>query len=151
MRKGFACFLQSMLLVTCANAQSAVVRDFGLLGEWASECSRPPSPANEHSLFALASSGAIWVLNNVGPYYDGMVYRIVEAERIGSDKLSMRQVLTTDEAMVLDVVVLKDNEKIRVWSSHTAGGDTLVKDGIASPTNRKTRWATRCGERWALD
>jgi hypothetical protein len=152
MRKTFFCCVQSLLLTSLANAQPATraIRDFDLLGRWAIECTRPASPMNEHSLFSLTSVGNAWVLNDFGPDYDGMVYRIVDAKRIAADKLSLRQVLTSDENVVLDVVMVKDGERIRIWSSRTADGNVLVQDGtVASTRDQQTRWAGRCGERRA--
>jgi len=152
MRKVLFCCIQSLLLTSLANAQPATraIRDFDLLGRWAIECTRPASPINEHSLFSLTSVGNAWVLNDFGPDYDGMVYRIVDAKRVAPDKLSLRQVLASDEKVVLDVVMVKDGERIRIWSSHTADGSVLVQDGtIASARDQQTRWAGRCGERRA--
>jgi hypothetical protein len=153
MPKTFLCLLQSLLLIGFAHAQSAskAVRDFDLLGRWAVECSRPASPLNEHSLFSLTSVGNAWVFNDFGPDYDGMVYRIVDAKRVAPDKLSLRQVLTTDENVVLDVVMLKEGEKLRIWSSRIIDGNVLVNDGMVAPANeQRTRWSGRCGERRAM-
>jgi hypothetical protein len=153
MRKSLLCLVQSLLLASFANAQLATraLRDFDLLGRWAVECSRPASPINEHSLFSLTSVGMAWVLNDFGPDYDGMVYRIVDAKRVAADKLSLRQVLATDDSVVLDMVIMKDSERIRIWSSQTADGSVLVRDGmIASGSDQRTRWAGRCGERRAM-
>jgi hypothetical protein len=153
MRKSFLCLVQSLLLISLANAQPATraLRDFDLLGRWAVECTRPASPMNEHSLFSLTSLGAAWVLNDFGPDYDGMVYRIVDAKRVAPDKISLRQILASDGNVVLDIVILKDSERIRIWSSQTADGNVLVRDGmIASANDQRTRWAGRCGERRAM-
>ena len=104
MRKSFFCLVESLLLISFADAQPAprALRDFDLLGRWAVECARPASPLNEHSLFSLTSVGMAWVLNDFGPDYDGMVYRIVDAKRVAPDKLSLRQVLATDDSVVID-------------------------------------------------
>lgn len=153
MRKSLFCLVQSLLLISFANAQPATraLRDFDLLGRWAVECTRPASPMNEHSLFSLTSVGLAWVLNDFGPDYDGMVYRIVDAKQVAPDKLSLRQVLATDDSVVLDMVIMKDSERIRIWSSQTANGNVLVRDGvIASGSDQRTRWAGRCGERKAM-
>ncbi len=153
MRKISFCFVQSLLLTSFANAQSetSAVNDFGLLGKWAIECSRPPSPMNEHALFSLTSVGIVWVFNDFGPDYDGMVYRVADAKRVAPDKLSLRQVLASDEHIVLDIVMLKSNDRIRIWSSRATDGSTLVRDGtIPSANGQETRWAGRCGERRAV-
>jgi hypothetical protein len=153
MRKTFICFIQSLLLIGFANAQPATraLRDFDLLGRWAIECTRPASPMNEHSLFSLTSLSSAWVLNDFGPDYDGMVYRIVDAKLVAPDKLSLRQVLVTDDSIVLDVVMIKDGERIRIWSPRTVDGNVLVRDGMVAPASeQRTRWAGRCGERRAM-
>lgn len=152
MRKALLSFVYCLLSVAAAHAQSAtaIVEDFGLLGKWAIECSRPPSPANEHSLYAVTSSGMIWVMNDFGPDYDGMVYRVVTAERVSADKVWLRQVLTSDDKVVLDIVMVKSNERLRVWSSRMADGNTLVQDGtMPSARDQVTRWASRCEGRRA--
>jgi hypothetical protein len=152
MRQILFSFVHLLCAIAGAQAQSATtaVRDFGLIGKWAIECTRPPSPANEHALYAVTSSGMIWVMNDFGPDYDGMVYRVVNAERVAPDKLSLRQVLTTDDNVMLDVVMVKDKERVRVWSSRMADGNTLVRDGMMPSVNDQvTRWASRCEERRA--
>ena len=152
MRTAVFSFIHILLATACAHAQSATttVQDFGLVGRWAIECSRPPSPANEHALYAVTPSGLIWVMNDFGPDYDGMVYHVVRAERVSPDKLALRQVLASDENVVLDMVMVKDNERIRVWSSRTVDGNTLVRDGMMpSAKDQVTRWASRCEERRA--
>jgi hypothetical protein len=146
------CLIHALLAIVGAHAQPAttVVDDFGLVGKWAIECSRPPSPANEHALYAVTPSGLVWVMNDFGPDYDGMVYHVVRAERVSPDKLALRQVLTSDENVVLDIVMVKDSERIRVWSSRTPDGNTLVRDGMMpSVKDQVTRWASRCEERRA--
>jgi hypothetical protein len=147
-----ACALTGYALTSAADTPSptTAVRDFGLLGTWAVECSRPASPSNEHSLFSVTDAGGIWVFNDFGPDYDGMVYRVVDASLVEADKVSLRQILASDESIVLDIVMLKANDRIRIWSSRTAKGDMLVKDGSLSTTgDQQTRWAARCGEKRA--
>src|SRR5436190_8830407 len=137
--------VQVLLVTAAALAQSptTTVQDFGLVGKWAIECNRPASPADEHALYAITPSGLIWVMSDFGPEYDGMVYYVVRAERVSADKVALRQVLASDETVVLDVVMVKDNERIRVWSSRTADGNTLVRDGLMpSAKDQVTRWAS---------
>jgi len=73
MRRVLFSFIPVLVSIACAHAQSSTttIQDFGLVGKWAIECSRPPGPANEHSLFAVTSSGIILVMNDFGPDYDG--------------------------------------------------------------------------------
>jgi hypothetical protein len=146
MRKSLLCVL-FLLLPISANAQSGqnAMRAFGLFGTWAAACQEAPSPANGHSTYAVTSAGGIELRNSFGEDYEIRVYNIVDARRVGPDKLSMRQVLAGNEDVVLDVIMLKENDRIRIWSSLTIDGKTLVKDGnIAAPVNRETRWVERC-------
>ena len=105
--------IQFLLLTTFANAQSAakVTQDFGLIGTWAVACEQSPSPKNEHAVFSLAAFDTIQLLNDFGPDYDDMVYVIVDAERLGPDRISLRQQLMTDRRVVLDIVMVRDNEE----------------------------------------
>ncbi|HLQ91511.1 MAG TPA: hypothetical protein VK148_15905 [Xanthobacteraceae bacterium] len=74
-----------------------------------------------------------------------MVYRIVQAERVGQDRLYLRQVLTTDHLIVVDVVIWKVNDRIRIWSSRLTDGTTLVNNGtVASANGQETMWVVRC-------
>jgi hypothetical protein len=144
---------QLLLLTSLVHSQSPVgaVQEFGLIGTWALDCSRPPGPANAYANFALTPEGAVELRDDFGPDYDDMVYRIVEATRVGSFRLAMRQVLTTDDRIVLDTVTLKAAGRIRNWSSQFADGSaSLVEDGLLhSDEGRETSWMTRCDLRRA--
>ena len=56
-----------------------------------------------------------------------------------------RQNRSGNDRVTLDIVLLKDNDKIRIWSSLFPDGTALVEDGVmTSATGRETRWMTRC-------
>jgi hypothetical protein len=151
-RKALLCLVQFLLLTTFAGAQSAarVTQDFGLIGTWAVECDQSPSPKNEHAVFSVGESDTIQLLNDFGPEYDDMVYVIVDAERLAPNRISLRQVLTTDRRVVLDIVMVRDNDKLRVWSSRSIDGTMLVRDGtIALANGHATQWVERCQGRRA--
>jgi hypothetical protein len=154
MRSAFICAVQVLLLTAFAQAQSPTnaVEEFGLLGSWAIDCAQSPSPRNEHTVFSVTSVGTIQLRNDFGIDYDEMVYRIVAARRVGPDMLALRQVLTTDSGVVLDVTMLKVDDKVRVWSSRGSDGKALVREGAIPSTNgQQTRWALRCQGRWTDD
>jgi hypothetical protein len=142
------------LLATSAHAQSVTgaLQDFDLFGTWAIECNQIPSPTNEYSIFRVAAFGAVQLRNDFGRDYDEMVYRIIGARRLGPDRLTLRQVLTTDTRIVLDTVMLKSDDRVRVWSSRGLDGTTLVRDGTIPMSNgHETRWVVRCQGRWTGD
>jgi hypothetical protein len=149
-----AIFVQLPIWVAFASAQSpsSAVREFGLFGTWADDCNTNPSPLNQYASFSISSRGTIQLRNDFGPDYGDMIYRIVDAKRIGLFRISLRQLLTTDDQIALDTVMLKSEERIRIWSSHGADGSAYVEDGlIPSANNHETGWMERCDTRWASD
>ena len=146
MRNRFWCALV-LLLPSLAQAQSAAgaIQDFGLLGTWAGECSQSPSPANNHATYAGTASGGAQLRYQSGEGYEESIYDIIEAKLIAPDRLSMRQVLAGNNQVTLDIVLLKEKDRIRIWSSVFPDGTALVEDGILSAfTGRETRWMARC-------
>jgi hypothetical protein len=147
----FAVLLQSCLCTAIAGAQSpaGAIQEFGLLGTWADDCSAMPSPANQYAIFALTSRGNIELRNDFGPDYDQMIYRIVDVERLSHFRLALRQILTTDDQILLNTIMVKANDRIRVWSSRGSDGRILVEDGtIASANGQETGWMVHCDVRW---
>lgn len=136
------------LVPTFAHSQSAgdEMREFGLLGTWAGTCGEKASPTNNYATYLVTSSGGLQLKYQSGADdEDSIVYEISAAKRAGSDKLSLRQVLTGNERVALDIVILKDNGKMRIWSSLLPDGTALVEDGVmTSMTGQETRWMTRC-------
>jgi hypothetical protein len=145
-------FLQSALWATFVWSQSpsSAIKEFGLFGTWADDCSAAPSPANQYAVFSLTSRGNIELRNDFGPDYDEMVYRIVDAQRLSLFRLALRQLLTTDDQIALNTVMMKADDRIRVWSSRGSDGSIFVEDGVMPSTNgRETGWMMRCNMRWA--
>jgi hypothetical protein len=147
MRTIFLCAALLVLVPGLARAQSATaaMQDFGLLGTWAGECSQGPSPTNNHATYLVTSAGALQLKYQSGADFEESVYDILDAKRVAPDKLSLRQVLMSNDRVTLDIVLLKENDKIRIWSSLFPDGTALVEDGVmTSMTGRETRWMTRC-------
>jgi hypothetical protein len=136
--------------LACAQSPNGAIKEFGLLGTWADHCNMQPAPSNQHATFSVTSRGTVLLRNDFGPVYGDMVYRIIEARRISEFRLSLRQVLTTDENVVIDTVMLSANAKVRVWSSRGIDGRQYVDYGLVpTANNRETDWMERCDMRWA--
>jgi hypothetical protein len=147
MRTTLLCAALVLLSPVLAHSQSATaaMREFGLLGTWASECAQNPSPTNNRATYLVTSSGGLQLKYQSGADYEDSVYDILDAKRLGPDKLSLRQVLMSNDRVTLDIVLLKENDKIRIWSSLFPDGTALVEDGVmSSMTGRDTRWMARC-------
>jgi hypothetical protein len=147
MRTPFLSAALILLFPVLAHSQSAsvVLQEFGLLGTWAGECSQGPSPTNNHATYLTTTSGGLQLRYQSGADYEDSVYDILDAQRIAPDKLSLRQVLTSNDRVALDIVLMKENDKIRIWSSLFPDGTALVEDGVMTAmTGRETRWMIRC-------
>jgi hypothetical protein len=130
-----------------AETPTEALRGFSLLGTWASECGESASPTNSHATYLVTPSDGIQLKSAFGAGYEDSIYDVQDAKRIGPDKLSLRQVLLGNDHVTLDIVLLKDNDRIRIWSSLFPDGTALVEDGVmASQGGRETRWLTRCPE-----
>ena len=147
MRIAVLCAALVVIFPVLAHSQSAgaAMQEFGLLGTWAGECSQGAAPTNNHATYLVTSAGALQLKYQSGADYEDSVYDILDAKRLAPDKLSLRQVLTSNDRVMLDIVLLKENDKIRIWSSLFPDGTALVEDGVmTSMTGRETRWMTRC-------
>jgi hypothetical protein len=147
----FLVLLQVLPWTTLAGAQSpaSAIKEFGLLGTWADDCSAKPSPANQYAIFSVTSRGKIELRNDFGPDYDKMVYRIVDAQRLGHFRLALRQLLTSDDQIALNRVMIKASDQIRIWSSLGSDGSIFVEDGtMPSANGQETGWMARCDVRW---
>jgi hypothetical protein len=141
------CAALVLLIPVLAHSQSATVamQEFGLLGTWAGECGQGPAPTNNHATYLVTSSGGLQLKYQSGADYEDSVYSILDAKLLAPDKLSLRQVLMSNDRVTLDIVLLKENDKIRIWSSLFPDGTALVEDGVMTTmTGRETRWMTHC-------
>jgi hypothetical protein len=136
--------------LACAQAPKSAIKEFDLFGTWARDCHAEPGPSNPYTIFSESSGGGIFLRDDFGPVYGDMIYRIVEARRLSHFRISLRQLLTTDEAVALDTVMLKANAKVRLWSSRGSDGQQYVEDGLVpTANNRETGWIERCDMKWA--
>jgi hypothetical protein len=147
-----ALIVQILPATNLASAQSPVsaIKDFGLIGTWADNCNANPGPSNQHASFSTTARGTIMLRNDFGPDYGDMVYRIVDAKRLGQFRISLRQLLITDDQIALDTVMMKAKDRIRIWSSRGIDGSEYVQDGLVpAANNRETGWMERCDTRSA--
>jgi hypothetical protein len=141
--------LLAVLLMTagpCLADESPVpgtLKQFGLLGTWAIECALPASPENEYSIYAVSpSGGATLSYARGGPYRD-IVYEIRTAAPVAEARLALH-VVGSPGRYAVDLVLLKEGDTVRVWSSHTPDGRMLVIDGVITGNGRPSPRFTRC-------
>ena len=137
----------AILMPALASAQSpsSVLRDFGMLGTWATDCSRPSNSDNFYTIYASMSDGRVrrTYYNTPGrekPYNE---YIITRAIRLPADQLSYQQEGSVNRDKI-DVILLKDGNKYKIWSSVTEEGKVLVKEGKFPGSGDDSPWQTKC-------
>jgi hypothetical protein len=130
-----------------ADSPRDVLRDFGLLGTWATDCSKPSDADNFYTVYAALGNGRVRrtyynTPDREKPYNE---YLITRAIRLPADQLSYRQEGSVDHDKI-DVILLKDGNKYKIWSSVTEDGKELVKDGKYPSSGDESPWQTKCHE-----
>jgi hypothetical protein len=137
-------------LPALASADSAtqVLGDFGLLGTWATDCSRPSGGDNFYAIYAGSAEGNVrrTYYNTPGREKAYNVYIITRAIKLPSDMLSYQQEGDVNHDKI-DVILLKDGNRYKIWSSVTADGKALVKDGKFPGSGADSPWQAKCSDK----
>lgn len=123
---------------------SGALKQFGLLGTWAIDCAHAAGPADEYSIYAISPAGEATLTYTRGQFYRDVVYAISTAERVAENRLGLR-VLRMPERIAVEMVLLKEGNSVRVWSSHTPDGRMLVIDGVITGNGKDSPRFKRCG------
>jgi hypothetical protein len=137
----------ALLMPSLASAQSArdVLRDFGLLGTWATDCSRQSDKDNFYTVYAGMTNGKVRrtyynTPDRKEPYNE---YIITRGVKLPADMLSYRQEGVVDHDKI-DVILLKDGNKYKIWSSIKEDETVLVRDGKFPNSGDDSPWQTKC-------
>jgi hypothetical protein len=138
----------ALALPAAAPAQTSpsdVMRSFGMLGTWATDCSRPSGDDNFYTVYAAMPDG-----NVRRTYYNTPdrakaynEYLITRAIRLPADQLSYRQEGSVDHDKI-DVILLKDGNQYKIWSSVRENGEVLVENGKYPKSGADSPWQARC-------
>ena len=145
MREALLAVALAAAMCTAANAQSVqqTLGDFGLLGTWATDCSREAASDNYYTVYR-SSSGRV-----LRTYYDGPgkvynEYVVTQATRLANGRLRYVQEGTDSRRLRLEVVVTMDGGRLLVWSSRYVDGEFLVKDGKYTDDGTRVGGQDRC-------
>ena len=143
----------ALALAAISPAQAAsprsVMGDFGLLGTWANDCGQPSGEDNFYTIYAGLADGKVRRTYYNTPdreksYND---YVVTRAIRLPADQLAYRQEGELDgKADKIDVILLKDGNRYRIWSSVRDNGEVLVENGKFPNGGAESPWQTRCGD-----
>jgi len=133
-----------------ASAQTVqqVLRDVGLLGSWANDCSLPAAPSNFHTKYEALPNGDV-----KRTYYDApnkiySEYILKRVSRLSPDQISYEQEYQNDRQFV---VLTKVGNRYKVLSNRSQSGNQLVENGKFAKDSpgtlgKETPWQTRCGD-----
>jgi hypothetical protein len=115
---------------------------FGLIGEWAAQCSRPPSGNNAHTHWSANSETKGKLLTDFGDTRP-MTYEVNSAELLGADQIRVQLVDNQDKSH-LELIVEKRNGRVRTLSSLQSDGRVLIKNGKFESSGAETIAQERC-------
>jgi hypothetical protein len=131
-----------------ANAQTVqqALKEFGLLGTWATDCSKPPASNNFLTIYAAMPNGDVkrTYYNAPNKVYSESVLKRVS--RVATDQILYEQEVESD----LQFVVLKRvGNRYRVFSNHSRAGKVFVQEGkfvkdSPGTHGNDTPWQTKC-------
>jgi hypothetical protein len=131
-----------------AETVRQVLQQFGLLGTWSSDCSRPPANNNFHTTFVSLPNGKVQRTYYSAPGKIYNQYVLERVNRISADQLFYRQ---KGAAGYVDVVLKKDGNRYHVLSSQNENGKIYVQDGKftanagdGSSAGKESPWETKC-------
>jgi len=146
-RSALACGLASLVLAGAAAAATPVqqaARDFGLIGAWADDCSRPASRDNEYDVYAFGQDGSVKERYAWGPGAGTNNYSWTSAQRVGPDRLVMDGVFFGN-GLGQHTTMQKRGNHVRVLENRDSSGRLLVVNG-RFPSGGVSGWQTKCSD-----
>jgi hypothetical protein len=136
-----------LVLLTLHGATSAaiasdadVLRQFGMLGRIAVDCSAPYSSTNPHLIYAVSPQGQLTRTLRMTPDLDGS-FPMRNVHMLGPDLLQHDE---TGRQSELTITVAKIDGKFRSWRSVRADGTVLIADGKFPKSGSPTLAFEKC-------
>ncbi|MBI3702924.1 MAG: hypothetical protein HY244_03505 [Rhizobiales bacterium] len=131
-----------------AETVAQTLRQFGLLGTWADDCSQPAASNNFHTVYRALPNG-----NVERTYYNapGKIYNQYVLSRV--NRVSADQVFYSQKggAGRIDVVLIVADNRYHVLSSQNQNGIVYVRDGRftehagdGKSAGLESPWQTKC-------
>ena len=126
-----------------AGPDSDALLQFGLLGNWAFDCQKPPSPANPFINFSFSRAGPPTRQIITGrPEFDSRVplsnVAILDAMHL---RLSYPQ-----GGVTVTVTLLMELGRVRPYEAIASDGTVSVSGGNVMATGQPTNWLLKCGD-----
>ena len=122
-----------------------VLNGYGMLGTWATDCSRPPDKNNFYTVYAGQPDGNVMrtyynTADRRTPYNQ---YLITQATILPSKLLSYVQESTVNQDRI-EVTLRRDGDRYQIWSSMRPQGEVLVRDGKFPNNGNMSPWQALC-------
>lgn len=127
--------------VSIAQPAEHVMEDFGLLGSWALDCSKPEARDNVYTVFRR-ETGGVRRTYHIAPNTVSGDALIKTARRLSEHQIEYDLVTANNER--LTVTLMKAGNRIQVWASRNADGKKLVTDGVRADNGSMTSIQTLC-------
>jgi hypothetical protein len=117
-----------------------IVRDWNLLGTFATNCARPPAADNAYAAY-VQRDAAVFLERDVGSNQDTLA--IIGASLLPDGTISI--VIDFGKAGTRTNILAKDADgRIRAIANHDSKGRFSVRNGVVLPLKRPTQWQERC-------
>jgi hypothetical protein len=141
--------LIALAILACPSLAAAdpaqVLQEFGFFGRWSQHCDRAPALDNILRI-ASAASGTARFREQVGKEYRENAYEVLDAQRIGNDRVSLR--IRLNGTLSEHLVMMRDGDRIRTMLNEVLDGDDagniLVENGEVKSNGASTPWLARC-------
>ena len=131
------------LIVTTAPSSADVldiVRDWDLLGTWATDCAKPPAPDNAYASY-VQRDASVFLHRDVGSNQDALA--IVAASALPDGTISI--VIDFGKTGTRTNILARDADgRIRAIANHDSKGQFSVRSGVVLALKRPTQWQERC-------
>ena len=143
MRRGTALAAALAFVASAASAQTpeSAVKEFGLLGTWAADCTKPAAKDNIHSRYE-AKDGQVLNLHDAGPDFVEEAYTVRGAKADGTDRLALSTVSRAGRQA--EIVLRRIGDKMQVWRVTAADGFQPVNEGKYIVTDAPIPALSRC-------
>ncbi|HXQ10729.1 MAG TPA: hypothetical protein VN805_06990 [Caulobacteraceae bacterium] len=146
MKHVFLAVAAMTLLAACAPRPSTSVQQaaqaFGLIGSWATDCSKPTMPGDDRMIFAFQPDGSVSLAfdNGIG---GGIAdnYTFTAGQVIAPDQIALDGVYGGVGQHV--VLQLASDGRLRFFENRDANGRVLVQNG-ALASGGPAQWSTKC-------
>lgn len=140
-----------VLLSSTAFAQTAwdVLERFGFTGVWSVSCQDMPSPQNYRMTYFKDADGLARRKVELEPDRPTLMGSVDGAQIIAATTIAVRirnddPNYGADNGLVFDVVMTKENDRVRTLDSKGSDGKDYIKDGFFVPSGKPSPWVEQC-------